>query len=65
MEGKGFVFDYVHLFYYKWHEGNPNRGESHIDSPDWLKNKKATVNSPNKRRNKKRSTKKKKTKKTW
>ena len=44
MEGSEFVFDYVHLLYYKCHKINPNRGESHIDSPDWIKNKKAAIN---------------------
>ena len=39
-----FVFDYVHLLYYKCHEIQPNRGESYIDSPDWIKNKKTEHN---------------------
>ena len=29
-----FVFDYVHSFYHKYHEINPNCGTSYIDSPD-------------------------------
>ena len=33
MRGSDFVFDYVHLLYYKCHNINPNRG-SYIDSPD-------------------------------
>ena len=37
MEGSEFVFDYVNLLYYKCHKINPNRGESYIDSPDWIK----------------------------
>ena len=49
MKGSEFVFDYVHLLYYKFHEINPNRGGSYIDSPDWIKNKKATINSINKK----------------
>ena len=40
MKGSELVFDYVHLFHYKCHEINPNSGESYIDSPDWIKNKK-------------------------
>ena len=28
-----FVFDYVHLLYYKCHKIIPNRGESYINSP--------------------------------
>ena len=35
-----FVFDCVHLLYYKCHKINPNRGGSYIDSPDWIKSKK-------------------------
>ena len=34
MKGSEFVFDYVHLLYYKSHKINPNRGGSYIDSPD-------------------------------
>ena len=37
-----FVFDDVHLLY--CHKINPNRGRSYIDSPDLIKNKKATIN---------------------
>ena len=40
MKGSEFVFDYVHLLYYKCHEINLNCGGSYIDSPDWIKNKK-------------------------
>ena len=35
--------------YHKYHEINPNRGRSCIDSPEWIKNKKATINSINKK----------------
>ena len=38
MKGSEFVFDYVHLLYYICHSC-----ESYIDSPDWTKNKKATI----------------------
>ena len=31
--GSYFIFDRVHLFYYKCHEINPNRGGSYINSP--------------------------------
>ena len=44
-----FVFDYVHLLYYKCHRTSSNRGGSYIDSPDWIKNKKATINLINKK----------------
>ena len=33
------------------HKINPNRGGSYIDSPDWIKNKKATINPSNKKDN--------------
>ena len=46
------IFDYVHLLYYKCHKINPNRSGSYIDSPDWLKNKKATINPINRAFNK-------------
>ena len=40
MKGSEFIFDNVDLLYYKL--------QKHIDSPKWLKNKKATVNFKNK-----------------
>ena len=42
-KGSEFVFYYVHFLYCKRHKINPNRGGSYIDSPDWIKNKKATI----------------------
>ena len=52
MKGSEFVFNYVHLSNHKCHKINPNHGGSYIDSPDWIKNKKATINPINKRDNK-------------
>ena len=40
IKGSGFVFDYFHFLYYKYHKLNPNRGGSDLDSPDGIKNKK-------------------------
>ena len=40
MRGSQFVFDYVHLLYYKCHKINFNYGGSYIDYPDWIKKKK-------------------------
>ena len=40
-KGGKFLFDYVHLLYYKCHKINFKRGGSYIDSPDWIKNKKS------------------------
>ena len=37
---------------FKCHKINSNRGASYIDSPDWIKNKKATINRINKKDNK-------------
>ena len=44
MEGSEFVFNYVHLLYYKCHKINLNCGGSYVDSPYCIKNKKATIN---------------------
>ena len=52
MRGSEFVFDYVQLLYYKCHKINLNCGGSYIDSSDWIKNKKATINPINKKDNK-------------
>ena len=52
MKGSEFVFNYVQLLYYKCHKINLNCGGSYINSPDWIKNKKATINPINKRYNK-------------
>ena len=49
MEGSEFVLDYIQLLYYKCHKINPNRGGSYIDSPHWMKAKKATINPINKK----------------
>ena len=52
LKGSEFVFDYVYLLYHKCHKINPNRGGSYIDCPDWMKNKKETINRINKKDNK-------------
>ena len=36
-------------YYCKCHKINQNRNGSYIDSPDWIKNKKAQINSINKK----------------
>ena len=43
-----FIFDCGHLFYYKYHKINLDRGVSYIVSPEWIKNKQATINAINK-----------------
>ena len=47
MKESDFIFDSVQLMYYKCHKINFIRGSSYIDSPNWIKNKKATINSKN------------------
>ena len=39
-----FVFDSIDLLYCKLHKISLNRGGLYIDSPKWLKSKKATIN---------------------
>ena len=40
MRGSEFVLDYIQLLYYKCHKIYLNRGESYIDSRDWIKTEK-------------------------
>ena len=49
MKVSGFVFHYAQLLYCKCDKINPNRSGSDIDSLDWVKNKKATINPINKK----------------
>ena len=44
MRGSDFIFDSVQLMYYKFHRVNFICGGSYIDSSDWTKKKKATIN---------------------
>ena len=52
MKGSEFVFSYVQLLHYECHKINFHCGGSYIDSPDWIKNKKAAINPINKKDNK-------------
>ena len=52
MKDSKFDFDYVHLLYYKCRKISTNCGGSYIDSPDWIRNKKAKINSISKKENK-------------
>ena len=45
MKGSEFVFNYVHLLYFKCHEINLNRGGPNRDSPDWIKSKQKKKNN--------------------
>ena len=44
-EGSNFVFESVDLLHYSLHKISLNRGGSYTDSPEWLKNKKATISN--------------------
>ena len=47
MNGSDFEFDGVNFFYYDFNKTSINRGGSYIDSPQWLKYKKSTINPKN------------------
>ena len=47
LRGSNFSFDLVQLMYYKFHKVIFIRGGSYIDSPVWVKKKKATINLKN------------------
>ena len=44
MRESEFVLDSINLLYYHLQKIGLKRGGSYIDSPEWLKNKKATIN---------------------
>ena len=47
MKGSNFEFDGVDFLYYDFNKISISRGGSYIDSPQWLKNKKSTINPKN------------------
>ena len=47
MKELDFEFDGVNFLYYDFNKISINRGGSYIDSPQWLKNKKSTINPVN------------------
>ena len=47
MRGSEFVYDCVNELFYKLRKVDLNRGKSYINSPTWLKNKKATIKPKN------------------
>ena len=47
MKGSEFVYDGVNALHYDLNKIILNRSKSYIDSPKWLKNKKATTNPIN------------------
>ena len=52
MKVSEYAFNYVHLLYYKCHKINVNDGGLYIDSPHWIKNKKAMIDTINIKDNK-------------
>ena len=48
MRGSEFTYDSVDASYYNLNKVSLSRSGSYIDSPKWLKNKKATINPKNK-----------------
>ena len=50
--GSEFIPDSVELLEYELHKINIIRAESYIVSPDWIANKKATINPKNEKYNK-------------
>ena len=49
MRGSEFVYDSADVLYHNLNKVRLSRGGSYIDSPKWLKNKKATINPQNKK----------------
>ena len=47
-EGSNFVFENVSLLYHNLHKISLNRDGSYTDYPNWIKNKRATINPKNK-----------------
>ena len=45
--GSEFIFENVDLLYYYFHRIDMRRGETYIETPEWLKNKKTTMNPKN------------------
>ena len=45
MRGSEFIFDSVDALYYDLNKISLSSGESYIDSPEWIKDKKATINT--------------------
>ena len=48
MKGSEFEFDGNNLLYYDFNKTSLNRGRSYIDSPEWIKSKRSTINPKNK-----------------
>ena len=51
MKGSSYIFEHVDLLEYHLHKISLNRGSSYIESPEWIKNKKVTINTKNTKNN--------------
>ena len=47
MKGSYFTYDSMYALYYDLNKISLSRGKSYIDSPEWLKNKKASIKPKN------------------
>ena len=47
MKGSSYIFERVDLLEYNLHKISLNRGSSYIDSPEWIKHRKVTINPQN------------------
>ena len=47
MRGSDFIFDYVESLNYIFHKIDLKRGGSYIETPEWIENKKATIDPKN------------------
>ena len=52
MKGSSCIFECIDLLEYHLHKISLNRGSSYIESPIWIKNKRATINAQNAENNK-------------
>ena len=52
MKGSSYIFERVDLLEYHLHKISLNRGSTYIDSPEWIKHKKVTINPQNTKDNK-------------
>ena len=47
MKGSSYIFESIDFLEYHLHKISLNRGSSYISSPEWIKNKKVTINPKN------------------
>ena len=51
MKGSSYIFERIDLLEYHLHKISLNRGSSYIESPEWIKNKRVTINPKNTKNN--------------